>query len=163
MFFNWSICGLFFFIFVISIVYIFLKKWAILGLFFVYFRLFKQTSLQLLQQINVKMSTRYTVLGFKPTTFGTWVSSHNHKTRSPAINTIHLIHLKANKIANNWIRNGVLWCWKRPLYQLRHNHCQSWIATIQIGTNGQNKLSSLKLESEQVVKTIRFTLRKMRP
>ena len=31
----------------------FFKKWAILGLFFVYFRLFKQT-LQFLQQINVK-------------------------------------------------------------------------------------------------------------
>ena len=28
------------------------KKWAILGLFFVYFRIFKQT-LQFLQQINV--------------------------------------------------------------------------------------------------------------
>ena len=32
---------------------LFLKKWVILGLFFAYFRLFKQT-LQFLQQINVK-------------------------------------------------------------------------------------------------------------
>ena len=28
---------------------------------------------------------RYSVPGFKPTTFGTWVSSHNHKTRAPAL------------------------------------------------------------------------------
>ena len=49
-----------------------LKKWSILGLFFVYFRLFKQT-LQFLQQIYVKnvMTIQYTVLGFEPTTFGT--------------------------------------------------------------------------------------------
>ena len=31
------------------------KKWTIPGLFFIYFCLFKQTSLQFLQQINVKM------------------------------------------------------------------------------------------------------------
>ena len=34
------------------------------------FRLFNQT-LQFLQQIYVKMSIQYTVLGFEPTTFGT--------------------------------------------------------------------------------------------
>ena len=45
-------------------------KWANPGLFFVYFRLFKHT-LQFLQQINVKMSIQYTVLGFELTTFGT--------------------------------------------------------------------------------------------
>ena len=45
-----------------------LFKWAIPGLFFVYFCLFKQT-LQFLQQIYVKMSIQYTVLGFEPTTF----------------------------------------------------------------------------------------------
>ena len=33
----------------------FLKNWANLGLFFIYFHLFKLTSLQFLQQINVKM------------------------------------------------------------------------------------------------------------
>ena len=50
----------------------FLKNWAILCLFFVYFRLFKQ-SLQFLQQINVKnvMTIQHTALGFEPTTFGT--------------------------------------------------------------------------------------------
>ena len=30
-----------------------------------------------------KMSIQYIVPGFKPTTFGTWVSSHNHFTRAP--------------------------------------------------------------------------------
>ena len=43
------------------------------------FSLFKQTSSQFLQQINVeKMSIQYTVPGFEPTTFGTWVSSLYH-------------------------------------------------------------------------------------
>ena len=40
---------------------------------------------QILQQINVKKSIQYTVLGFEPTTFGTWVSSRNHYTRAPAL------------------------------------------------------------------------------
>ena len=31
-----------------------------------------------------KMSSHYIVLGFEPTTFRTWVSSHNHWTRAPA-------------------------------------------------------------------------------
>ena len=30
------------------------------------------------------MSIQYTVPGFEPTTFRTWVSSHNHQTRAPA-------------------------------------------------------------------------------
>ena len=30
------------------------------------------------------MSIQYTVLGSEPTTFGTKISSHNHKTRAPA-------------------------------------------------------------------------------
>ena len=32
-----------------------------------------------------KMSIQYTVSGFEPTTFGTWVSSLNHLTRAPAL------------------------------------------------------------------------------
>ena len=45
----------------------------------------KQT-LQFFQQIYVKnvMTIKYTLLGFKSTTFGTRVSSHNHQTRAPA-------------------------------------------------------------------------------
>ena len=31
-----------------------------------------------------KMSIQYTMLGFEPTTFGTWVSSQNHNIRAPA-------------------------------------------------------------------------------
>ena len=49
------------------------------------FSLFKQT-IQFLQQINVKnvqISIQYTALGFKPTTFQTWVVTHYHKTRAP--------------------------------------------------------------------------------
>ena len=44
------------------------------------FRLFLslQTNIIILQQICEKMSIQYKVLGFKPTTFRTWVSSHNH-------------------------------------------------------------------------------------
>ena len=63
-------------------------KWAILGVFSIYFRPFKQT-LQFLQQIYVKifMTIQYTAPGFQPTTFGTQVSSHNHKTRAPALST----------------------------------------------------------------------------
>ena len=61
-------------------------KWAILGLFFVYFHLFKQT-LQFLQHICVKnvMSIKIMAPGFEPTTFGTQVSSHNHQTRVPEL------------------------------------------------------------------------------
>ena len=32
-----------------------------------------------------KMSIQYTTLGFKPTTFRTWVTSHDHQTRAPFI------------------------------------------------------------------------------
>ena len=57
----------------------FLKKWANPASFSFIFGLFKQTSLQFLQQIYVKkMSIQYTVSRIEPTTFGTWVSSHNH-------------------------------------------------------------------------------------
>ena len=27
------------------------------------------------------------------------------------------------KVADDWIQTRVLWYWKRPLCQLRHNHC----------------------------------------
>ena len=33
------------------------------------------------------MSIQYPALGFELTTFGMWVSSHNHQTRAPARNT----------------------------------------------------------------------------
>ena len=56
----------------------FLKNGPIPASFSFIFGLFKQTSLQFLQQIYVKMSIQYMVPGFKPTTFGMWVPSPNH-------------------------------------------------------------------------------------
>ena len=41
------------------------------------------TKSSILQQINVKMSIWYTVLGFEPTTSRTRVCPHNHKTGDP--------------------------------------------------------------------------------
>ena len=63
----------------LTLISFFLKKWAIHGLFFIYFRLFKQT-LQFLQQIYVEnvMYIQYMVPGFEPMTFETQVSCHNH-------------------------------------------------------------------------------------
>ena len=43
------------------------------------FGLFKQTLQIFNTNICEKMSIQYTVLGFEPTTFGTWVSSHNQQ------------------------------------------------------------------------------------
>ena len=42
------------------------------------------------------MSIQYTVPGFKPTTFGTRVSSHNHQTRAPAPQSN--LHIMASQI-----------------------------------------------------------------
>ena len=41
-----------------------------------------------------KMSIQYMVRGFEPMTFGTWVSSHKHKTRAPSL-TRHLLPMMA--------------------------------------------------------------------
>ena len=49
------------------------------------FRLFKQTL-----QFMWKMSIQYLVPGFEPMTFLTWVSSHNHYTRAPAVTKTRL-------------------------------------------------------------------------
>ena len=57
---------------------LFFKKWANPGLFFVYFWSFQTNITIFTTNICEKMSIQYTVLGFEPTTFGTWVSSHNH-------------------------------------------------------------------------------------
>ena len=55
-----------------------LKKWANPGLFSFIFGLFKQTIQIFITNICEKMSIQYLAPGFKPTTFGTWVSSHDH-------------------------------------------------------------------------------------
>ena len=59
--------------------YLSLFKRSNLGLFLFLFSLFKQT-IQFLQQINVKkcLYIQYMILGFEPTTYWTWVVSHNH-------------------------------------------------------------------------------------
>ena len=52
------------------------------------FRLFLcfQTNITILTANKCeKMSIQYTVLGFEPTTFRKWVSSHNHLTRAPPL------------------------------------------------------------------------------
>ena len=56
---------------------LFLKKWAVHGLFFFYFRLF-----------NTQLTVNKCSINF----------------------------------ADDWIRTADLWYWKRPLYQLSHNH-----------------------------------------
>ena len=57
---------------------VFLKKWTNPGLFFVYFRSFQTNIKMFTTNICEKISIQYTVPGFEPTTFGMWVSSHNH-------------------------------------------------------------------------------------
>ena len=59
-------------------------------LFLIYFRLFKQT-IQFLQQINVKMSIQYLVLGFEPMTFEH--ESPSITTRPPFTISVHLFLL----------------------------------------------------------------------
>ena len=46
-------------------------------------------------------------------------------------NTV-LIQLIANKIAANWIRIADLWCPKRLLYQLSHNHCPNTSFSVSV-------------------------------
>ena len=48
------------------------------------FSLFKQT-IQFVKQINAKMSIQYMAPGFLPTTFWSWVVTHNHSTRAPTL------------------------------------------------------------------------------
>ena len=52
---------------------------------FVYFRSFKTKITNFTTNLCEKMSIQYKVPGFEPTTFGMWVSSHNHKIRAPAL------------------------------------------------------------------------------
>ena len=54
------------------------KSGPIPASFCVYFRSFQTNITIFSTNICEKMSIQYTVLGFEPTTFRTWVSSHNH-------------------------------------------------------------------------------------
>ena len=59
---------------------IYIFKWANPGLFFIYFRSFQTNNTIFYNKSmwNNVMSIQYMALGFKPTTYGMWVSSHNH-------------------------------------------------------------------------------------
>ena len=57
---------------------VFFKKWPTSASFSFIFSIFKQTLQFFKTNICEKMSIQYMVPGFEPTTFGTWVSSHNH-------------------------------------------------------------------------------------
>ena len=60
----------------------FFKKWAIPGLFFVYFWSYSNKhQYNFTRNEREIMSIQYTAFGFEPTTFRTWVSSHNHQTK----------------------------------------------------------------------------------
>ena len=62
-----------------------LKRWANPGLFYHLFSVFSNKHhYNFTTNVCEKMSIQYTVPGFEPTAFGTWVSSHNHYTRAPA-------------------------------------------------------------------------------
>ena len=45
--------------------------------------------------------------------------------------------------ADDWVRTADLWCWKRPRYQLRHNHCPL-IKSILLQSN---QIPLLKLDT----------------
>ena len=56
-------------------------KWAKPGLFFLYFLSFQTNNRFYYKKSmckNVQMSIQYTAPGFEPTTFQTWVVTHNH-------------------------------------------------------------------------------------
>ena len=63
-----------------------------------------------------QMSIQYTVSGFKLTTFWTWVSSHNHLTRAPAIESIfciavqlHSVKIWTKKLFTDWPKCILTW------------------------------------------------------
>ena len=67
--------------------------WPLLHLFSSF-----QTHSNLFTNKYEKMSIQYTEPGFKLMTFWTWVSSHNHYSRAPALVTSILSHLKWSQI-----------------------------------------------------------------
>ena len=57
-----------------------------------------------------------------------------------------LIELIQIKFVNDWIRTADLWRWKRPLYQLRRNHCPFSICyTFYLTGKGDHLASLFKL------------------
>ena len=76
-------------------VFYFLKKWAILCLFFIYFQSFQNNITIFTTNICAKMSIQYPVPGFELMTLRLWVSSFNHKTRALARKVFYLTALKS--------------------------------------------------------------------
>ena len=63
--------------FLVHACYVFFKKWETRPLFCL-FSSFQTNITKFYIKYMWKMSIQYTVPGFEPTTFGTWVFSHNH-------------------------------------------------------------------------------------
>ena len=63
-----------------------------MGLFFVYFQSFQTNITNFYNKYMWKMSIQYTVPGFEPTTFQTWVVTHNHQTSATKVCTIKQVN-----------------------------------------------------------------------
>ena len=49
-------------------------------------------------------------------------------------NSVNIKQLFNKSFANDWIRTTDLWCWRRLLYQLSHNHCPSTVILAPFGS-----------------------------
>ena len=52
------------------------------------------------------------------------------KKRTILFNTVDSKQMFNINFAYDWIRTVDLWYWKRPLYQLSHNHFQEWLVCL---------------------------------
>ena len=72
----------------------------------------------------------------------------------------HKVHVK---FATDWFRTTDLWCWKRPLYQLGHNHCpiwlnwSEWIASIDFLKGAMPGLFFVYFPSFQTIKIVKLS------
>ena len=80
----------------------FFYNWPTPASFSFIFGLFKQSSIQILQQINVKNvnSIQYMAPGFEPTTSRSRVISQNHQTRAPALRKVSYLKLNSSFVNN---------------------------------------------------------------
>ena len=73
--------------------YLFFKKMGRLRPLFLFIYVFSNKHLIFYNKYMWKMSIQYIGLGFEPTTFWTWVSSHNHYTRALSLSFIYFVSL----------------------------------------------------------------------
>ena len=86
---------------------IFLKKWSNPGLFFVYFWSFQTNIPNFYNKYMWKFFPSSIRCRDSNLTFGTWVSSHNHYTRAPALNRFFA---NQNKLADTLLMQAAcLW------------------------------------------------------